>query len=155
MAAVRTHDREAPTCRVRADDVAHVAKARPRLDKLNCLGKALPSTLHQAAARFVDGAAQHSFVQVAVEAVEIHRYVKVYNVAIFERPHVRDAVADHLVHAGATRLWERAIVERRWIAATRHRHLVGDAVELIGGDSRAHCGGARVEHFAALSGMHV
>ena len=64
-------------------------------------------------------------------------------------------MADHLVHARAAGLGKRAVVERRGVAAARHRHLVRNAVQLVCGHPWPHRSGARVEHLAALRTTHV
>ena len=53
-----------------------------------------------------------------------------------DRAAVGDAVADDLVDAGAQRLGEAAVAERRGVGAVVAEELVADPVELVGGHAR-------------------
>ena len=85
----------------------------------------------------VDVAGEERRVGVAVHAVEVRGDVDVDDVAVLDHAAVRDAVADHLVDAGAQRLREAAVAERRGVGAVVAEELVADPVELVGGDARA------------------
>jgi hypothetical protein len=50
-----------------------------------------------------------------VEAAVVEGYVDVDNIPIFQDVVVRNAVADDFVDGGTYRLWEVAVIERRWV----------------------------------------
>src|SRR5690606_3776334 len=54
---------------------------------------------------------------------------------VLDHGRVRDAVADHLVERGAAGLLEPLVAQRRRVGAVVAHVLVGDAVQLVGGDA--------------------
>ena len=88
----------------------------------------------------VDVAGEEGGVGVAVDAVEVGGDVDVDDVAVLDHPAVRDAVADHLVDAGAEALGEAAVAERRGVRAVVAEELVADPVELVGRHARGDVG---------------
>ena len=81
---------------------------------------------------------------VAVHAVEERGHVDVDDVAVLDDGRVRDAVADHLVEAGAAGLGEALVAQRRRVGAVVAQELVHHPVDLVGGDAR----------LAVLAGEH-
>ena len=91
--------------------------------------------LDEQARLLVDVADEVGRVGVAVHAVDVGRDVDVDDVAVLERAGVGDAVADDLVDARAHRLREALVAEGRGVGAVVEHVLVGDGVELVGGDA--------------------
>jgi hypothetical protein len=69
--------------------------------------------------------------------VEKHGHVNVHDVALGERPRVRDTVADALVDRGADALGEAAVVQGRGVSARLERPAVHRRVDRVGGHARA------------------
>ena len=121
-----------------------------RLDGLDRPLERLAGALDEQAGLLVDVAGEERRVGVAVDAVEVRRDVDVDDVAVLEHPRVGDAVADHLVDAGAQRLREALVAEGRRVGAVVAEELVADPVELVGGDARRD---VRADELARLRGQ--
>ena len=78
--------------------------------------------------------------------VEVDGDVAVDDVAGLERAVVGDAVGHDLVDRGAEALGVAPVAERRRVAALVEVGLVGDGVEVVGGDAGRDLGGEAVEH---------
>jgi hypothetical protein len=114
-----------------ADDV-DLATGDGRLDAPH---HGLVGALDQQPGLLVHVPAEVRRVGVSVDATDERGDVDVDDVAILERAVVGDAVTDDFVDAGAYRLREVAITQRRGIGAVVKHELVGDPIELIGGDA--------------------
>ena len=81
-----------------------------------------------------------------MHAADVRGDVDVDDVALAQRPVVADAVAHDLVHRRADRLREVLVVQRARVGAAFEIGVVGDLVEVVGGDARADGGADRVAH---------
>ena len=119
------------------DGRADVGHRPPRPHRGDAQVEALPGDLHQPAGRVVDRPHQERGAGVAVDAVEVDGDVEVDDVAVDQGAVVGDAVADDLVHRRAQRLGEAVVVERAGVGAPGQASVVGEGVEVVGGDARA------------------
>lgn len=86
-------------------------------------------------------------------AVDNQRHVNVDDVAIAQRLVIGDAVADHVVDRGADRLGVRVVAA--WVVVQRGRNgtlhlgdvVVGQLVQLVGGDPGHHVRGEEIQNF--------
>ena len=94
-----------------------------------------PGHLHQGPPRRVNFPHQEGVATVSMEAAQEDGDVYIDDVSAEERPVVRDAVADHIVHGGADRLGEASVVERGGVGASLEGHPGDKLVNLIRGDA--------------------
>jgi hypothetical protein len=73
--------------------------------------------------------------------------IDVHNVAVLERAVVGDAVADDAVHRSTNRLRETVVVQVTGVGAATDVSLVGDGVDLIGGDTWSNGFAGLDQHF--------
>ena len=155
VAAELAHHREAVVLGEHLDRVADVAQARAGLD----LDDALPHGLVGEGAQALGGdrafADDEHAAGVAVPAVLDDGDVDVDDVAVLQRPIVRNAVADLVVdrcadRLGVGRVAGRRVVQRRGDAALHiHDVLVRELVELVGRDAGLHVWREHVQHFGS------
>ena len=93
------------------------------------------SYLHQVSPSRVNFPHQEGVAAVSMEAAQEDGDVDIDDVSTEERPVVRDAVADHVVHGGADRLGEVSVVEGGGIGASLEGHPGDQLVDLIRGDA--------------------
>merc|ERR1719235_2739289 len=92
---------------------------------------------------------EEALVQIRVKPFVVNGDVEVDNVALFDRPHVRNAVADHLVRGYADGFRELVVVQRRRVALPLTAGLVDQAVEEIAGYARPQRPRREVQYLAA------
>ena len=131
-------DAVAEPSRVGLDDASEHVDVAAGTHGLDRPSQRLLGALHEQPGLLVDVAGQERRVGVAVHPVDVRRDVDVHEVAVLDDPAVGDAVADHLVDAGAQRLGEAAIAQRGGVRALVDEELVADPVQLVGGDARRH-----------------
>mmetsp|Transcript_13677 Transcript_13677/g.35380 ORF Transcript_13677/g.35380 Transcript_13677/m.35380 type:complete len:289 (+) Transcript_13677:3-869(+) len=148
VAAVCLDDAHAGLVGVRADDLAHLAEAHARLDRLHALHQALVGHFDEVLGLLVHVADDIRLVQVAVVALKVGGHVHVDDVPVLQLALVGDAVADDFVHGGAHGLWEVVVVERRRVGIALDGRLVHDAIDLVGGDAGADGGVRGVQDLA-------
>ena len=134
------------------DRAADVAEANAGLDLGDPLPHRVVGDLDQALRRDRAFADDEHPAGVAVPAVLDDGDVDVDDVAVLERPVVRDAVADLVVDRRADRLRVRRVAGRRVVERRRHRALlvddvvVRDLVDRLGGDAGLDVRRQQVEH---------
>ena len=106
-----------------------------RLDGLDRAHGGFVGALDEQPVLLGDVAGQEGGVGVAVHAVDVGGDVDVDDVAVLDHRRVGDAVADDLVERRAAGLREALVAQRRRVGAVVDHVLVGDAVQLVGGDA--------------------
>merc|ERR1719235_840789 len=92
---------------------------------------------------------EEALVQIRVKPFVVNGDVEVDNVALFDRPHVRDTVADHLVRGYADGFRELVVIQRRRIALPLTTRVVDHAVKEIARDARPQRPRGEVQYLAA------
>ena len=147
-----TSSRTMPNPRLAGDALdgpADVADLAPGADGGDARPQRLLGGRHQLEGAGLDrvGAADEEGAgAVAVHPVEVDGDVAVDDVADLERSVVGDPVGDDLVDRGAEALGVAPVAERRRVAALVEVRLVGDGVDVVGGDAGSDLGGQPVEH---------
>ncbi len=145
MAAEIAHHAVAELLGMALDRMADIAQAVAGFRGLDAEHHALIGHFDQLLRLQGDIAGQIGPVRIAVPAVEQGRHVDIDDIAVADRLGPRNAVADDMVHADAAAMRVTAIAQGRGHRAAGDRHVVDDAVDLLGRHARHDMGGERVQ----------
>lgn len=137
VATVALHHTEPMTRHMALDDVAQISESLSWPHHGNRLLQTLVRHFHQFLVLLRHVAHEERLVEVSVEAAMVHGHIHIAQVAVLQRPHVGDAVTDHLIDGRAAGFWEVVVVQWTWVTVVLDGGLMDDTVYLIGGHS--HC----------------
>ena len=121
------------------DDASDDADGPARTHRLDGAVHGLLGVGDEVTGLLADVATQEGVAVVTVHTVLVGGHVDLDDVAVLQRTSIRDAVADDVVDAGADGLGIVAVVQGGGVRPVIAHVLVGDPVELVGGDSGGHC----------------
>lgn len=115
VATIAFNDTAVPALRMLLNRITRISEQHPGFYQLNRLIQAFSRGLHNSDGigvrqRLVSNVI--GFVQITVEAIMVQSDINIDNIAVLQRPLVRNSVADGLVDRRAYRLGELYIIQR-------------------------------------------
>lgn len=117
------------------DRSSDVDDSAERLDGVDADPQSIERRLNEAFGVRSDFADQERFGRVAMPAVDDARQVDVHDVAALQNVVVRDAMADDFIDASTNGIWIAVVTEARRRVAVLNGVIVGQLVDLFGGDA--------------------